>query len=147
MCFISPSRAFSSLLMFLSDKFCFFQFLLHYFLLLLCSKTGWRAPLFLPLLSFFFAFNCSVCVLSHRSMSDFPFVSTQLQDFVTSVTSSERCSISRGCERDQVGTSLSSLGHNGRMAYNRTSASTERHLLLFVPNGCCPFTYALPPQS
>lgn len=73
-----------------------------------------------------------------------PFVPTQLQDFLTSMTSSERCSISRGCERDQVGISLSSLGHKGRMARNRTSVPTERHPLLFALNGCCPFTYTLP---
>lgn len=67
---------------------------------------------------------------------------------LTSMTNSERSSISRGCERDQVGTSLSSLGNKSWLACNRTSVLTEKHPLLFALNGCCPFTYADPrPQS
>lgn len=68
--------------------------------------------------------------------------------FLTSMTNSERSSISRGCERDQVGTSLSSLGNKSWLACNRTSVLTEKNPLLFALNGCCPFTYADPrPQS
>lgn len=64
----------------------------------------------------------------------------QLQDLLTSVTSSERCSISRGCEHDQVGTALSSSGYKGRVACDRTLPPTEKHQLLFTGDGCCPFS-------
>lgn len=78
------------------------------------------------------------------SVPSLSFVPKQLQHFLTSMTSRERCSIRRGCERDKAGTSLSSLVHKGRMACDRTSAPTERHLLLFAFNGCSPCTYTLP---
>lgn len=93
-------------------------------------------------------FHASLCFcVCLWPVSVFPpllFVPMQLQDSLTSMTSSERCSISRGCERDQAGTSLSSLGHKSRMVGNRTSAPAERHPLLFALNGCCPFTYSHP---
>lgn len=85
---------------------------------------------------FFTSFLSSVSSSLHHS----GVTNMQLQDLLTSMTSSERCSISRGCEHDQVGTSLSSFGYK-----DRTSPSTEKHQLLFAASGCSPFTFMLSP--
>lgn len=87
--------------------------------------------IFYTLLSLCWMFLCPIS-------SCLSFVRKQLQDFLTSMTSSERCSIRRGCQRDQAGTSLSSLVHKGRMGCNTTSAATEKHLLQCALNGCGP---------
>lgn len=94
-----------------------------------------------------FTDNAALCLLLSISLVSPPLVLMQLQDRLTSMTSSERCSISRGCEHDQVGTSLSSFGHKGRVACDRTSPPTEKHQLLFAANGCYPFTSMHSPSS
>lgn len=80
-----------------------------------------------------FADNAALCLLLSISLASPPLVLMQLQDLLTPMTSSERCSISRGCEHDQVGTSLSSFGYKGRVACVSTS-SPNRKAPAFV---CC----------
>lgn len=87
-----------------------------------------------------FTDKAAVCLLLSIFLVSPPLMLMQLQDLLTSMTSWERCSISRGCEHDQVGTSLSSFGYKGRAACDRTLPPTEKHQLLFAADGCCPFT-------
>lgn len=65
------------------------------------------------------------------SIPSLSFAPKQLQHFLTSMTSSERCSIRRGCERDKAGTSLCSFGPQ-RQDGLQQNISTNRKAPAFV---------------